>query len=646
VIGRSRLLLLLLAAGILFSVPAAMRDLWRPDEPRYAEVAREMMNSGDYLVPHVNGEVYREKPPLLFWLMAVASWPQGAVSAFTARVPSIAAALITVGLCFDLARRMFGERAGLWSAAILATTYRFWWQSNIGQIDMLLTACTTLSLYALWRWHEERRTLWALAYFAGAALGLFTKGPPALLIVALGAVVFLWGQRDLRRGLRLWIGLPLAIVPVLAWFLLARSAAGGVVSDEVSGTVSRQIVGRMFHGVTHPEAPWFYLINFPIEWLPWSFFAPWIVIHAWRTRREGPAMRLILAWTLPALIFFHLIVEKRQGYLLPLFPGFAILSARGLIALVDGGRVAWLRAAAYLCLPLSLAMAASPLLAPYVYLDGVENIRWVPIVLVGVASSLWTLVLIRAKAWGRWPMTLAAQMAAVLLAVAIGVYPALNVHKSAKDFCRPVRTLAHAGTVATYDVGALREELIFYTETQHSFLLSAPGLASLPATVAQSSLDRAAEVHALMLRACADVSIEDIGALMAGERASLVEARDQALAKAAMPGGAIPAYLAEVQREVDALLEALDASSPAVLLVQESDWRWILTFVLNTSRLSMLKHEDVSNRPMILLGNAAAVDALRDAGVSDSSLAFEQGVAVAGKDGGKRARPDDSIAGL
>src|SRR5690606_38065267 len=127
--------------------------LWPADEPRFGEVAREILQTGNWLVLHVNGEPYMEKPPLFCWLIAIVSAPFGDVSEFTARMPSIAAALVTVLFTFLITARMTGSRQALMAALVLMTASRFWWQARTAQIDMVLTACLTVAFYAFWRHH-------------------------------------------------------------------------------------------------------------------------------------------------------------------------------------------------------------------------------------------------------------------------------------------------------------------------------------------------------------------------------------------------------------------------------------------------------------------------------------------------------------
>jgi len=594
----------------MFAAPAFTRDLWTPDEPRYALVAQEMLQSGDWVVLHRNGEVYREKPPLLFWAIAALSAPFGSVNEITARMPSILAALATLWLTFDLARRMFGETAGLWSALVLATTFRFWWQSNTGQIDMLLTACTTLSVYALWRWHEAQGGRWAFAYHAGAALGLLAKGPPALVFTLFSAAGFFWRRRDERRGLLLWLGVPVSILPVAAWFYLARTAGTGEVAGEVSGTFARQVVGRMFAGVSHAQPPWHYLMNLPIEWFPWVLIAPWTAMHAWRTRREGPAMRLLLSWFVPSLIFFHIIIEKRSVYLLPLYPPLAILMARSVIALVDEGRRGWLRTTAVMWLPIACAAAISPFFAGYTSSAGGERPIMYLLTIVGVLCAVWTAAILWAKAWRHWPTALGAQAAALFLAVGIGAFPVVDQHKSSKEFCSPVRALVRAGDVNVMSVRLLREEYIFYSNTSHEVVLLFPGVSELGEHGDSAAQDRARTIRYAMVNACASLSVKDYASPTTEEREALQAAVDRVVAEADLTDEEEPRYRAAVARDVAMVMDALRTDTPGVVFSNSGDWRWVLAFAEDASFLNVLKNEQVSSRDMVLFANPAAMRVL------------------------------------
>lgn len=596
-----------------------MKDLWTPDEPRYALVAQEMLQSGDWVVLHANGEVYREKPPLLFWVIAAVSAPFGAVNEFTARVPSIVAALLTVWLTFDLARRMFGDRAGMWSAIVLATTFRFWWQSHTGQIDMLLTACVTLAVYALWRWHESRRGMWPIVYYAGTALGLLAKGPPTLVFTLSSAIGFLWGRRDIRHRVLLWLGVPLSIVPVALWFYIARRLGTDDVTGEISGTFSRQLTGRILSGVSHPQPPWHYLMQAPVELFPWVLVLPWTIVHTWRTRREGPAVRLLLSWLLPALIFFHIIVEKRAVYLLPLYPPVAILIARSILALIGEGHRAWLRATAIIWVPVTIGVAATPFLIGFTPAAGGAQPIMYLLLVAGLLCLSWTVLLLKAKAWRHWPVALAAQTAVLLFAVGVGAFPVVDFTKSSKDFCEPVRALVSAGDVHVMSVRLVREEKIFYSNAHHEIVLQLPAVSIFGEPGDEPAEERARKIRSKLAAACEDIPVSDWIAPSEKERAALREAINTVLAKSGLSDADVKRYREEVAREVESVVDVMRGETPAVLFSTTDDWRWVLSLAQDTSFLIVLKHEQVSSRKMLLLANPAAMQALQRAGWAESN---------------------------
>src|SRR6185436_3260732 len=154
-------------------------DLWAPDEPYFGEGAREMVVDGRWAVPHVNGEVTTDKPPLFFWLIAFFSLPFGKVSSLTARLPSILASLGTIWLTMRLACRFAGARAGPLAGVVLMTTYLFWDKARTAQIDALLCLLilAALSAFESFRAGESSGPRAGLAFWLASALAVLAKGP-------------------------------------------------------------------------------------------------------------------------------------------------------------------------------------------------------------------------------------------------------------------------------------------------------------------------------------------------------------------------------------------------------------------------------------------------------------------------------------
>ena len=170
------------------------RDAWAPDEPRYAQVAQEMLHDGHWWYPHVNARPYPDKPPLYFWLAAAAGLPSGRVSEAAARVPSALAHLLLVALTFWLGRRLFGVEGAAISALALTTLWMEAWMARRACLDVLLSLCACAAIAAMLKAGDAARNgsrlrwiAWAAASGTATALGVMTKGPVVLLPVAAAA---------------------------------------------------------------------------------------------------------------------------------------------------------------------------------------------------------------------------------------------------------------------------------------------------------------------------------------------------------------------------------------------------------------------------------------------------------------------------
>ncbi|MDH5830649.1 glycosyltransferase family 39 protein [Luteimonas sp. M1R5S18] len=324
------LIALSLAAGI------GWREPMPPDEPRFALAARTMVDTGDWLFPHRGSELYAEKPPVFMWLQAAAfvlvrDWR----IAFL--LPSLLAALGTLWLCGDLARRLWGRRAVRWAVGGLFVCLQFALQAKRGQIDMVLVAMTTLSLWALLRYLllTPRAWLLALGCFA-AGLGTVTKGVgflPLLVFVPWGwlrakgrtrlpahpSVHALAGVGGFLAGVGTWLA------PMLGTALASGDPALLAYAREM---LLRQTGERYANAWHHVQPAWYYLQAMALLWLPGSLLAPWLLPAWWRrARRLDPRVVLLLGWSLLVLAFFSASPGKREVYVLPMLPALCVAAA-------------------------------------------------------------------------------------------------------------------------------------------------------------------------------------------------------------------------------------------------------------------------------------------------------------------------------
>ncbi len=326
---RTRYLFIILAVGtLLFLFNLGGRDLWEPDETRYAVIAREMRETGSWVLPHLNGEIYAEKPPLFFWLVNLSTFFLGENSELANRLPSALAGLITLLVTFLFGEKLFHARVGFLSAMVLATSFLFLQLSRWMMLDSLVTLFFLLTLYYfhLGVEREEGRRkyyLWA-GLFMG--FGVLTKGPLAYLPLPI-FFVFTFLQKNLRRFWcrdLLW-GFFLSVIIALIWWIPACWVGG---KDYIHWLLFKQAVGTYVEGGTHfhPEPFYFYFVRFPAEFVPWIVFLPTAFIFGLR-REFGKRKEFLFlsVWFSFLFLFFTLSIGKKDNYLLPLYPAAAMM---------------------------------------------------------------------------------------------------------------------------------------------------------------------------------------------------------------------------------------------------------------------------------------------------------------------------------
>jgi len=349
----SRLLLLILGVSLLlFLSGARLRDLTYPDELRYVEVAREMLESGDWALPHFNYEIYPDKPPVFFWMLAagIKGFGENTISAI---LPTSLSALLTLLVTFLLGRELFDERIALAGVWVLATFLLFLVMAQMVRMDMTLTLLVTLSLTFFVRILRDsnHQKQFRLAAYLALGLALITKGPVGLLIPAITLTAYLTLNRQFRRIKRLVSvpGLLILVAIPLLWLIPAGLEGGRAYLLEI---LLKQSAGRVVSSFSHARPFYYYLVVFPILFLPWSFFLLLFLDQKVRDdlSRDRSEIRFLLCWVIGTLLFFSLISGKIVVYLLPLTPGLALLIARGFTPLMwgGGGSIRWLKVSGFL----------------------------------------------------------------------------------------------------------------------------------------------------------------------------------------------------------------------------------------------------------------------------------------------------------
>ena len=321
----SLLLVLLLPALLLY--PRLGFRLLEPDESRYAQIPREMLERGDWVVPTLEGEPYLDKPPLMYWLV-MASYSAFGVADWAARLVPAAAVHLTVLLVYLFGTRALGERPALWGAVLLAAVPGLMTVGRVLILDGLLTLWLTLALGAAFealRGPAFGRRWWLVAC-VGVALGVLTKGPVAMLL-AVGPVL---AWRVLRPAAPQagWRALLAALGVVVAVNLPWYVAIGVREPEFVRYFLWEHNVVRFVQPFDHIKPVWFYgpilLLAF-VPVTPWfAGLAAWLAAGGERAGRRTPEFAFFLAAAGWCVLFFSLSGCKLPTYILPAFPPLAL----------------------------------------------------------------------------------------------------------------------------------------------------------------------------------------------------------------------------------------------------------------------------------------------------------------------------------
>lgn len=301
------------------------------DETRYLSVAWELRNSPDWLLLHLNGELYSHKGPLLFWLINLA-WTAAGLNVWIVRLGMLVVALASLLLFERLVRRLDPVEAaangGLATRAaqIFAGMIFFAVFASAIMFDVVLAACVLLAMHALIDFDERRWQRGIAVFVLALSLGLLNKGPVMLLDAGLVALLGPWWSANARQMPLRWYAAVLAgVLGSVGVGLVYMVSAGGW--SYVNDVVFHQTAARMTQSFAHARPLWWYFMVLPLMVLPWtlSLRAPW---RAWRDGLvANKAARFALAWFAPAFVLFCFASGKQPHYLLPLLPGLAMYFA-------------------------------------------------------------------------------------------------------------------------------------------------------------------------------------------------------------------------------------------------------------------------------------------------------------------------------
>lgn len=323
----------------IFLVGNSQHALWDRDEPRYAVATREMILSGDWIIPHFNGEIRYDKPILTYWLMAGPMKMFG-MNEFGARFASAIMGAFRVALVFLFALALGAERRGALLAAMLAALIPLLLMvSKAATTDATLVLTVTAAMYLFWQQDARGFSPWRhLGFWAALALSALVKGPVGIAVVMLAILTFRgWNWLGVRQGwfqprresmrfadwaLHFLSGIVIFLIICLPWALPAWLRTDG---DFFLHSISVHVVGRVSEPMEgHGGMIFYYLPVMLVALLPFTPIAINAAVHGWSNRRQRE-MRLLWSWIVPGFVMFSLSSTKLPHYIAPLLPAVALM---------------------------------------------------------------------------------------------------------------------------------------------------------------------------------------------------------------------------------------------------------------------------------------------------------------------------------
>lgn len=427
-------LLLISFPAFFFFWKLASFGLIGADEPRYAQVAREMMQRGDWITPTLGGLPWLEKPPLYYW-QAILAYKLFGVSDWAARLPSVFDAFLLVIAIYWFLRRC---RSGLEldGALICATTAGVVGFSRAASTDMPLAAMFSVAMLAWYSWFEDGNRTHLAGFYALIALAMLAKGPVAPLLALLIIAIFAVAQRSAAVAWKtLWLpGILIFCALALPWYALVQLRNPQFFHEFIIQHNLARFGTNLYH---HPEPFWYYVPVTLLGWVPWTFIVLAGLLQAVRrTRRANanPVNLFLLIWIAVVVVFFSISQSKLPGYILPVVPAGAVLAAIFVHDNFREGFLGWVRIAAGIaqaCLVAALLFFAFE--AQFLVIQG--SIPWhdqrLRLGVMVVAAAALAVLLSKAN-WHIWrTITLASAILAVALALRLGAEP-LNEKLSAR----------------------------------------------------------------------------------------------------------------------------------------------------------------------------------------------------------------------
>ncbi|HQK45895.1 MAG TPA: glycosyltransferase family 39 protein [Syntrophorhabdaceae bacterium] len=316
---KRHLLIIILMSWMFFFSGLGGYSLKEPDEGRYAEIPREMIELNDYVVPHLNYVRYFEKPPLYYWAVVV-SYKIFGIHEWSFRIPCALSAFLCVVLLYLFTRRWFNDRVAFCSSLILTSSFGFFSMARIVTLDMFFTLWLSCCLFFFYGYYRDKRPFFIYLFYVCLSMATLTKGMVAIVLLGITIFIFLITEKrmDFLREMKPVGGMAIFLALTLPWFVTISLKE----KEFFYFFFIDQHFLRFFTSKHKRTGNILYFFPVLIGGLfPWSFFIPRAIVSLWRISH----IRLFLIWSCVVFTFFSVSGSKLPPYILPIFPSIALI---------------------------------------------------------------------------------------------------------------------------------------------------------------------------------------------------------------------------------------------------------------------------------------------------------------------------------
>ncbi len=436
-------------SACLFLIRLDHRHLWSPDELRVAGIAAEMAQTGDLIVPHLNGEPFLEEPPLYYWITSIIFRCFGETT-LIAKLPAAIAAVLGTTLVYFLARNQkYSHLQSLAVSLVLVTSFEYFCMGRQSLPDMLLCLFSLGAMLSYYNYCscDLRKHLWFVGFVVSLSCVILTNGLVGSLIVVCPLLFWLFVSPSIRRKgyFLLFAGIMLSLIPISVWMVyLSRRLGWNAVSEVLWVSNFERFAGSHHQRI---EPFYYYLVFIPIHFLPWFLLLPYAIMHQVRKLQDpidnNPALyNLIwLGISFPVLL---VLVGTEDAYLLPLYPAAALLIGTSLGEILEKNLETdrWFELS-------SKVLSWVTILAPFTFglicAHFKKPLEGIIISVPGIILGLWAFRKVRMKQWMVFYCIMVISLFWHFMISDTVVTPLLNPHKSFEALFNQCRVLEKEG---------------------------------------------------------------------------------------------------------------------------------------------------------------------------------------------------------